>query len=96
MAFRILADIRARTFQRLERLAPAGLRTRQPGDLLARLVSDVDATQDIFLRGLAPPAAAAVAGAGAVTACLLILPQLAWRSHQACSPPEFWSRGWPP
>jgi thiol reductant ABC exporter CydC subunit len=73
-AFRILVDIRVRAFQRLERLAPAGLRTLRPGDLLARLVSDVDATQDLFLRGVAPPAAAVLAGAGAVIACLLILP----------------------
>jgi ATP-binding cassette, subfamily C, bacterial CydC len=73
-AFRILADIRVRTFARLERLAPAGLHTLAPGDLLARLVSDVDATQDLFLRGVAPPAAAVLAGAGAVAACLLILP----------------------
>jgi thiol reductant ABC exporter CydC subunit len=74
VAFRILVDIRVRTFQRLERLAPAGLRTLRPGDVLARLVSDVDATQDLFLRGVAPPAAAILAGAGAVAACLLILP----------------------
>ncbi|HET7245963.1 MAG TPA: thiol reductant ABC exporter subunit CydC [Streptosporangiaceae bacterium] len=73
-AFRILVDIRVRAFQRMERLAPAGLRTLRPGDLLARLVSDVDATQDLFLRGVAPPAAAVLAGAGAVIACLLILP----------------------
>jgi ABC-type transport system involved in cytochrome bd biosynthesis fused ATPase/permease subunit len=74
VAFRILVDIRVRTFQRLERLAPAGLRTLRPGDVLARLVSDVDATQDLFLRGVAPPAAAILAGTGAVVACLLILP----------------------
>jgi ATP-binding cassette, subfamily C, bacterial CydC len=74
VAFRILVDIRVRAFQRLERLAPAGLRTLRPGDVLARLVSDVDATQDLFLRGVAPPAAAILAGAGAVVACLLILP----------------------
>jgi thiol reductant ABC exporter CydC subunit len=46
----------------------------RPGDLLARLVSDVDATQDLFLRGVAPPVAAVLAGTGAVIACLLILP----------------------
>jgi ABC-type transport system involved in cytochrome bd biosynthesis fused ATPase/permease subunit len=74
VAFRILVDIRVRAFQRLERLAPAGLRTLRPGDVLARLVSDVDATQDLFLRGVAPPAAAILAGAGAAVACLLILP----------------------
>src|SRR5262249_47697193 len=43
------------------------------GDLLARLISDVDATQDLFIRGIGPPLVAALVGGGAVTACLLIL-----------------------
>src|SRR6516225_5741805 len=72
-AFRILADVRVNIYRRLERLAPAGLATLRSGDLLARLISDVDATQDLFIRGITPPLAAALVGAGAVTACLLIL-----------------------
>ena len=73
VAFRILADIRVMIYRRLERLAPAGLASFRSGDLLARLISDVDATQDLFIRGIGPPLAAALVGAGAVTACLLIL-----------------------
>ena len=73
VAFRVLADVRVRIYQRLERLAPAGLAEFRSGDLLARLVSDVDATQEVFLRGVVPPLTAVVVGAGAVTACLLIL-----------------------
>jgi ATP-binding cassette, subfamily C, bacterial CydC len=72
-AFRILADVRVSIYRRLERLAPAGLAAFSSGDLLARLISDVDATQDLFIRGVAPPLAAALVGAGAVVACLLIL-----------------------
>ncbi|MGE5136875.1 MAG: thiol reductant ABC exporter subunit CydC [Gemmatimonadota bacterium] len=72
-AFRMLARARVRVYGRLARLAPAGLGAFRSGDLLARLVSDVDDTQDLFIRGVAPPLAAAVAGAGAVTACLLVL-----------------------
>jgi ATP-binding cassette, subfamily C, bacterial CydC len=72
-AFRILADVRVRIYRQLERLAPAGLTALRSGDLLARLISDVDATQDLFIRGITPPLAAALVGAGAVTACLLIL-----------------------
>jgi ATP-binding cassette, subfamily C, bacterial CydC len=72
-AFRILADVRVRIYRRLERLAPAGLAAFSSGDLLTRLVSDVDATQDLFIRGIAPPLAAALVGTGAVIACLLIL-----------------------
>src|SRR6266571_557564 len=73
VAFRVLADVRVRIYRRLERLAPAGLAEFRSGDLLARLISDVDATQDLFVRGVAPPLAAALVGAGAVTACLLVL-----------------------
>jgi ATP-binding cassette, subfamily C, bacterial CydC len=73
VAFRVLADIRVAIYRRLERLAPAGLAAFRSGDLLARLISDVDATQDLFIRGVGPPLAAALVGAGAVTACLFIL-----------------------
>jgi len=72
-AFRVLADTRVAVYRRLARLAPTGLSAFRSGDLLARLTSDVDATQDLFIRGIAPPLAAALVGAGAVTACLLIL-----------------------
>jgi len=73
VAFRVLADVRAAIYRRLELLAPAGLAAFRSGDLLARLTGDVDATQDLFVRGLGPPLAAALAGGGAVTACLLVL-----------------------
>jgi len=73
VAFRVLADIRVAIYRRLERLAPAGLAAFRSGDLLSALISDVDATQDLFIRGVGPPLAAALVGAGAVTVCLLIL-----------------------
>jgi len=73
VAFRVLADIRVSIYRRLEKLAPAGLAAFRSGDLLTALISDVDATQDLFIRGIGPPLAAALVGAGAVTACLLIL-----------------------
>jgi ATP-binding cassette, subfamily C, bacterial CydC len=72
-AFRVLADTRVAIYRRLARLAPAGLAAFRSGDLLARLIADVDTTQDLFIRGAVQPLAAALAGAGAVTACLLIL-----------------------
>ena len=72
-AFRVLADLRVTVYRRLERLAPAGLAAFRSGDLLARLVSDVDAVQDVFVRGIAPAATAAIAGAAAVTGCLFLL-----------------------
>ncbi|HEY2288030.1 MAG TPA: thiol reductant ABC exporter subunit CydC [Streptosporangiaceae bacterium] len=73
VAFRVLAQVRVAVYRRLERLAPAGLAAFRSGDLLARLISDVDGIQDLFIRGLAPPLAAALAGAGAAAAMLAIL-----------------------
>ena len=73
VAFRVLAQVRVAIWRRLEALAPAGLALFRSGDLLARLISDVDATQDLFIRGVTPVLTAALVGGGAVTACLLIL-----------------------
>ena len=72
VAFRVLADVRVAIYRRLERLAPAGLAAFRSGDMLTRLISDVDATQDLFIRGIAPPLTAALVGAGATTAVLLV------------------------
>src|SRR6185436_9016562 len=55
-------------------LAPAGLEEYRDGDLLARMVADVDALQGLYLRGLGPPLVALVAGAAAVVAASLVLP----------------------
>jgi ATP-binding cassette subfamily C protein CydC len=73
VAFRVLADVRVAIYRRLEGLAPAGLGAFRSGDLLARLICDVDATQDLFIRGIAPPLTAALVGVGAVSAGLLLL-----------------------
>jgi ATP-binding cassette, subfamily C, bacterial CydC len=73
VAFRVLADVRVAIYRRLERLAPAGLAAFRSGDMLTRLISDVDATQDLFIRGIAPPLTAALVGSGATTVLLLIL-----------------------
>jgi len=73
VAFRVLAQVRVAIWRRLEVLAPAGLPNFSAGDLLARLVGDVDATQDLFIRGVTPPLAAALVGAGAVLAAMVLL-----------------------
>ncbi|MFI0906486.1 thiol reductant ABC exporter subunit CydD [Streptomyces sioyaensis] len=73
--FRMLADVRVAVFQRLERLAPAGLTGRRRGDLLSRLVADVDAVQDYFLRWLLPVGAAVLVGAGTVGFTGWLLPE---------------------
>ncbi|MGA5410765.1 thiol reductant ABC exporter subunit CydD [Streptomyces lavendulocolor] len=71
---RMLADLRVAVYRGLERIAPAGLRTVRRGDLLSRLVSDVDALQDYWLRWLLPAGTAAVVGAGAVGFTAWLLP----------------------
>lgn len=72
---RMLADTRVAVYRRLERLAPAGLRTVRRGDLLSRLVADVDALQDYWLRWLLPAASAAVVCAGSVGFTAWLLPE---------------------
>ncbi|MCX4763381.1 thiol reductant ABC exporter subunit CydD [Streptomyces sp. NBC_01275] len=72
---RMLADTRVAVFRRLERLAPAGLRTTRRGDLLTRLVADVDALQDYWLRWLLPVSAAVVVSAGSVAFTAWLLPE---------------------
>ncbi|MFI0222384.1 thiol reductant ABC exporter subunit CydD [Streptomyces lydicus] len=73
--FRMLADVRVAVYRRLERLAPAGLTERRRGDLLSRLVADVDAVQDYFLRWLLPVGAAVLVGVGTVGFTAWLLPE---------------------
>jgi ATP-binding cassette, subfamily C, bacterial CydC len=77
VALRSLGAARARVYEVLERLSPAQLRGRRQGDVLASFVADVDSLQNLYLRGLLPPAVAFVAAAGAVGLAAVILPQAA-------------------
>lgn len=63
--FRALADLRVWFFRHLARTGAGGLGFRQAGDVLARLVGDVEALDGLYLRILIP-----LAGA------LLLLPAL--------------------
>ncbi|MGW1398363.1 thiol reductant ABC exporter subunit CydD [Streptomyces sp. NPDC002405] len=72
---RILADTRVAVYRRLERLAPAGLRRMRRGDLLTRLVADVDALQDYWLRWLLPAGAALTVSAASVAFTAWLLPE---------------------
>ncbi|MFE7398481.1 thiol reductant ABC exporter subunit CydD [Streptomyces sp. NPDC057557] len=60
---KMLAELRVAVYRGLERIAPAGLRRTRRGDLLSRLVADVDALQDYWLRWLLPVGTAVVVGA---------------------------------
>lgn len=72
---RMLAELRVSVYARLERIAPAGLRRTRRGDLLARLVHDVDALQDYWLRWLLPAGAALLVGLGSVGFTAWLLPE---------------------
>ncbi|WP_016906319.1 thiol reductant ABC exporter subunit CydD [Streptomyces xiaopingdaonensis] len=71
---RVLARLRVGVFRRLTTLAPAGLGRARRGDLLSRLVSDVDALQDYFLRWLQPAAVATLVSLGATAFTWWLLP----------------------
>jgi ATP-binding cassette, subfamily C, bacterial CydC len=74
MTLRVLGRLRARFFERIEPLAPAELDCYRKGDLLSRMVADVDALQNLFLRGLEPPLVALLASAVSVAAAAVFLP----------------------
>jgi thiol reductant ABC exporter CydC subunit len=77
LALRSLARVRARFYERIEPLAPAQLEGYRRGELLNRLVGDVDALQGLYPRTLGPPLVALLAAAGAVAAAATVLPSAA-------------------
>jgi ATP-binding cassette, subfamily C, bacterial CydC len=77
VAFRALTRARVSVYRRLERLAPPQLDSERRGDLLTRLVSDVDSLQNLHLRGLTPPLVALCAGTAAVASTAAVLPEAA-------------------
>jgi ATP-binding cassette subfamily C protein CydC len=73
-AFRQLAVVRTELYRRLVRVAPAGLGRTARGDLLTRVVSDVDALQDLPLRVVQPLVVSAVSALAAVVGVLIVSP----------------------
>ncbi|MGZ4318771.1 MAG: thiol reductant ABC exporter subunit CydC [Gaiellaceae bacterium] len=74
LALRALGRIRGRFYARIEPLAPAELAEFRRGDLVSRMVGDVDALQGLYLRGIGPPLVAVVVAAGCVVAAAVVLP----------------------
>ena len=77
LALRVLGRVRVRVYERIEPLAPAQLEGYSRGDLLSRMVADVDAFQNLYLRGVGPPLVALLAGALCVGAMAAFLPAAA-------------------
>jgi ATP-binding cassette subfamily C protein CydC len=74
LALRVLGGVRTRIYGQIEPLAPVQLDGYRNGDLLSRMVADVDALQNLYLRGVQPPLVALVAGAVSVGVALAVLP----------------------
>ncbi|MBF4576353.1 thiol reductant ABC exporter subunit CydC [Frondihabitans sp. VKM Ac-2883] len=74
-AFRQLAVVRTGLYRRLVRIAPAGLGRTDRGDLLSRVVSDVDALQDLPLRVVQPLVISGVSALAAVVAVFIVAPR---------------------
>jgi thiol reductant ABC exporter CydC subunit len=74
LALRALGRIRTTVYRRIEPLAPGELDAYRRGDLVNRLVADVDALQGVYLRGIGPPLVALLVSIACVVAAALLLP----------------------
>lgn len=74
LALRALGRVRTSFYEAVEPLAPAGLEAFRRGDLMSRMIGDVDALQGLYLRGLGPPLVALAAGAVCVGTAAAFLP----------------------
>jgi ATP-binding cassette subfamily C protein CydC len=69
VTFRLLAKLRVWFYEKLEPLAPARLMNFRSGDLLARVIGDVETLENFYVRVVSPPLTAIVVGT--VTAIFL-------------------------
>jgi len=78
VTFRLLAVLRARVYARLAPLAPARLLAYRSGDVLARLVGDVEELQHLYLGVVAPLVVAIAIAALTSSLFALFSRTLAW------------------
>jgi len=64
VTFRLLSRLRVWFYERLEPLAPARLMEYRAGDLLARVVGDVETLENFYVRVVSPPLTAVLIGLG--------------------------------
>lgn len=76
-AFRALSEVRVDAFSRLEPLAPVKLGPRRRGDLLTRVVRDVDGLIDLPIRVIQPLASAVTVVGVTVAAVAWLSPAVA-------------------
>lgn len=56
--FRLLARVRVWFYNRVEPLAPARIEDYQSGDLLQRVIGDIESLENFYVRSVAPPLSA--------------------------------------
>ncbi len=62
VTFRLLSRLRVWFYEKLEPLAPARLMEFRAGDLLARIIGDVETLENFYVRVVSPPLTAAIVG----------------------------------
>jgi ATP-binding cassette subfamily C protein CydCD len=77
VTFKLLGRIRVWFYEKLEPLAPARLMEYRAGDLLGRIISDVDTLENFYVRVLAPPLIALLVAIGTAIFLALKDPNLA-------------------
>lgn len=77
VALRVVVDLRSLTYARLASKAPIGLAGHRLGDLLSRVVADVDRLQLALVRGVVPLFGGTLAAAAAVVVAGVLLPAAA-------------------
>ncbi|MDR1075709.1 MAG: thiol reductant ABC exporter subunit CydC [Xanthomonadaceae bacterium] len=73
---RLARDLRVWFFRRVLPLAPLSLGRERAGDLLARLVADIEAVDGIWVRAVGPLLALLLLIVGVVGACIWVLPSV--------------------
>ena len=78
VTFHLLARLRTWVYGRIEPQAPAHLLTYRSGDVLARLVSDIDELQHLYLRIVSPIIVALIISILSFALFSIFSPTLAW------------------
>ncbi len=77
VTFRLLSRLRIWFYEKLEPLAPARLMEYRAGDLLARIVGDVETLENFYVRVISPPLTAVLVGLFTAIFIASFHPQLA-------------------
>jgi len=80
LTFKLLARLRVWFYRSLEPLAPARLMAYRSGDLLSRIVTDIETLEGFYLRVVAPPVVAVLI---ALLNWGLLAPHSPWLGHVA-------------